>query len=64
MKKKAKTYDPKIVIRAQRRVLRVVKGWLKNKRAKDVLITDGKGLWTVRELLHHVKGVLKLKVKK
>ena len=63
MTESAKVCDSVTAIRSLRRVLRVVRGMLAIGN-DDVLRTDGKGLWTKKELLNHIDGVLALKVKK
>jgi len=51
-------------LRSARRVLRVAFNCLANSRIRDVLLTDGRGLWTVGEILAHMEGVLALRVKR
>ena len=52
-------------LRSSRRVLRFVFKCLSSQKTDTyALMTDGKGLWTIGEILAHVKGVLDLKVKK
>ena len=65
-KERSKNYcSQATALRSSRRVLRVVFKCLSSQKS-DIyaLMTDGKGLWTMGEILAHVKGVLDLKVKK
>jgi len=63
--KKGRNYcSQETALRSTRRVLRVAFRCLSNASIRDVLLTDGKGLWTVGEILAHMHGVLNLKVKR
>ncbi len=59
-------YSTNSVLRAHRRVLRLVRGYL-SKMTNDelaVLRTDGRGLMTFDELLTHVDSAVRLQVKR
>lgn len=63
---KRRTCSAATVIATQRRVLKLVSGYL-SKLGPEVrtrLMTDGQGLLTIDELLEHVKIAIALRVKK
>jgi len=61
-----KSYAQSTVLHAQKRVLRMVFGYLSKLRPKDLetLYTDGKGLMTLGEVLKHVEAAMNLRVKR
>lgn len=60
-KYKGERYSCITVIAAQRRVLKLVYGYLSKMEGQDTLRTDGKGLMTIAELLEHIDAARKLK---
>jgi len=64
MSKALKSYPAETVIRAQKRVLRMVFDYMSHVQdlGMDTLITDGKGLMTLRTILDHVRAASNLKV--
>ncbi len=54
-----KEYSDNTIISAQRRVLRLVDGYLA--KQPDALTSDGKGLMTLGDIRHHIQGALSLK---
>ena len=57
----SRKYKANTVIRTQRRVLRLVDGYLA-KMPQSPLHTDGEGLMTIGELRQHIAAVLSLRV--
>lgn len=57
------TRDPRVVIRAQKRVLRLAMRII-GRSLPPALYTDGKGLWTKEELLDHMRQAIDLKVQR
>ena len=55
-------YNPRTVIATQRRVLRLAARILGKQFNKDTLLTDGRSLWTVREILDHMRQAAAIKV--
>ncbi len=60
--KTVRRYSAETVIRAQKRVLKMVYGYMSYVNGQDTLITDGKGLTTFRVLARHLRAAYKLKV--
>jgi hypothetical protein len=54
--------ERKQAIAAYRRVLKMVNGFLKVQK-QDLLVTDGRGLMTWKEIRYHINAVLRMKIK-
>lgn len=55
--------DPKTAIAAYKRVLRMVNGYLRIQK-QDLLVTDGRGLMTWKEIRYHISGALNMRIKR
>jgi hypothetical protein len=59
-----RAYSQQTVLRAQRRVLKMLAGYIEKKFKPDTLYTDGAGLMSGSELLAHVTQAANLKVRR
>ena len=64
MKPKTQRYKVETVLRAQRRVLRLVDSYIEANLPHYTLLAADGGIMTWREVRQHIAAVLKLKVKR